>query len=43
MKKISCETCYNFDCDTESKVACCNCCEGYDFYNPIDAEIDDWY
>lgn len=29
-----CETCYNFDQDTTDKVACCNCCEHYNFYLP---------
>ena len=32
----SCDTCYNHDEDTEYKVACCNCCEDYSFYTPID-------
>lgn len=32
----SCDTCYNRDEDTEHKVACCNCCEDYSFYTPID-------
>jgi hypothetical protein len=42
-RKVSCETCYNVDQDTESKVACCNCCEDYDFYIPDDEEIEDEY
>lgn len=32
----SCSTCYNGDEDTPDKVACCNCCENYSFYSPID-------
>ena len=32
----SCSTCYNRDEDTPDKVACCNCCEDYSFYTPID-------
>ena len=42
-RKVSCETCYNIDQDTESKVACCNCCEDYDFYIPDDEKIEDEY
>ena len=42
-QKVSCETCYNVDMDTENKVACCNCCEDYDFYIPADEEIEDEY
>ena len=42
-RKVSCETCYNIDQDTENKVACCNCCEDYDFYIPADEEIEDEY
>lgn len=42
-RKVSCETCYNIDQDTEHKVACCNCCEDYDFYIPADEEIEDEY
>ena len=42
-RKVSCETCYNVDQDTEHKVACCNCCEDYDFYIPADEEIEDEY
>ena len=42
-RKVSCETCYNIDQDTENKVACCNCCENYDFYIPADEEIEDEY
>lgn len=42
-RKVSCETCYNVDMDTEHKVACCNCCEDYDFYIPADEEIEDEY
>ena len=42
-RKVSCETCYNIDQDTEHKVACCNCCEDYDFYIPVDEEIEDEY
>lgn len=42
-RKVSCETCYNVDMDTEHKVACCNCCEDYDFYIPDDEEIEDEY
>lgn len=42
-RKVSCETCYNIDQDTEHKVACCNCCENYDFYIPADEEIEDEY
>ena len=42
-RKISCDTCYNVDQDTENKVACCNCCEDYDFYIPADEEIEDEY
>ena len=32
----SCDTCYNQDGDAIDKVACCNCCEDYSFYSPID-------
>ena len=32
----SCDTCYNQDEDTSDKVACCNCCEDYSFYSPIE-------
>ena len=42
-RKVSCDTCYNVDQDTEHKVACCNCCEDYDFYIPADEEIEDEY
>ena len=42
-RKVSCDTCYNVDQDTENKVACCNCCEDYDFYIPADEEIEDEY
>ena len=42
-RKVSCDTCYNIDQDTEHKVACCNCCENYDFYIPADEEIEDEY
>lgn len=42
-RKVCCETCYNVDQDTENKVACCNCCEDYDFYIPADEEIEDEY
>ena len=42
-RKVCCETCYNIDQDTENKVACCNCCENYDFYIPADEEIEDEY
>lgn len=42
-RKVSCDTCYNVDMDTENKVACCNCCENYDFYIPADEEIEDEY
>lgn len=42
-RKVCCETCYNIDQDTEGKVACCNCCENYDFYIPADEEIEDEY
>ena len=42
-RKVSCETCYNIDQDTENKVACCNCCENYDFYIPDDEKIEDEY
>lgn len=42
-RKVCCETCYNIDMDTEHKVACCNCCENYDFYIPADEEIEDEY
>ena len=42
-RKVCCETCYNIDQDTEHKVACCNCCEDYDFYIPADEEIEDEY
>lgn len=42
-RQVSCETCYNIDQDTENKVACCNCCENYDFYIPADEEIEDEY
>ena len=42
-RKVSCDTCYNVDQDTEHKVACCNCCENYDFYIPADEEIEDEY
>lgn len=39
----SCNTCYNIDQDTEHKVACCNCCEDYDFYTPAEEEVKDEY
>ena len=42
-RKVCCDTCYNIDQDTENKVACCNCCEDYDFYIPADEEIEDEY
>lgn len=42
-RKVCCETCYNINQDTESKVACCNCCENYDFYIPADEKIEDEY
>ena len=42
-RKVCCETCYNIDQDAENKVACCNCCEDYDFYIPADEEIEDEY
>ena len=35
-REPSCSTCYNADQDTPDKVACCNCCEDYSFYSPID-------
>lgn len=32
MIKVCCDNCYHVDQDTEEKVACCNCCEDYDFF-----------
>lgn len=32
MIEVCCGNCYHVDQDTEEKVACCNCCENYDFF-----------
>jgi hypothetical protein len=39
----SCATCGNADQDTTTKVACCNCCENYEFYIPADEDVGDEY
>ena len=42
MKRIkpSCSICYNADMDTTTKVACCNACEDYCFFTPINEESE---
>jgi len=35
-----CDTCNNAGWETMSKVAACNCCENYEFYDPIHKEDD---
>lgn len=41
--KPSCSTCVNVDQDTIDKVACCNCCEDYSFYQHEEHSWDERY
>ena len=36
-----CSKCSHVGAETTHDVACCNCCDDGEFYDPIDAEEDD--
>jgi hypothetical protein len=41
MSKWNCSNCSHVGAETTHDVACCNCCDDGEFYDPIDAEEDD--
>ena len=41
MSKRNCSLCSHVGQETTDDVACCNCCDDGEFYDPIDAEEDD--
>lgn len=36
-----CSKCSHVGAETTNDVACCNCCDDGEFYDPVDAEEDD--
>ena len=36
-----CSKCSHVGAETTHDVACCNCCDDGEFFNPVDAEEDD--
>ena len=41
MSKWNCSNCSHVGAETTHDVACCNCCDDGEFYDPVDAEEDD--
>ena len=41
MSKWNCSNCSHMGAETTHDVACCNCCDDGEFYDPVDAEEDD--
>ena len=41
MSKWNCSNCSHVGAETTHDVACCNCCDDGEFYDPVDVEEDD--
>lgn len=41
MSKWNCSNCSHVGAETTHDVACCNCCDDGEFFDPVDAEEDD--
>ena len=41
MSNWNCSTCSHVGAETTRDVACCNCCDDGEFYDPIEVEEDD--
>ena len=41
MSKWNCSTCSHVGAETTNDVACCNCCDDGEFYDPIEEEEED--
>ena len=42
-KKWNCSKCSHVGQETTDDVACCNCCDDGEFFDPVEEEVEDHY
>ena len=43
MSKRNCSLCSHVGQETTDDVACCNCCDDGEFFDPVEEEVEDRY
>ena len=43
MSKWNCSNCSHVGQETTDDVACCNCCDDGEFFDPVEEEVEDRY
>ncbi len=43
MSKWNCSLCSHVGQETTDDVACCNCCDNGEFFDPVEEEVEDRY